>query len=303
LPKENTHILLVNRIIDALDCGELKALLQANYKSICFGSIVADTFFYSSNKEVLKISDELHGKSGEKTNEIIFDMLDHARQHRSENFLCLSMGYISHCVFDMVFHPVIYSLTGNYYDKDTTKSDQAVYRHRLIETKLDMKINGIYFLDNILDKNDKSLLNVLDMIAAKYGITNGHIRKAFYKQLIINKCFRSRFMYRLATMLDKAGILDYKKVLPLFYGHSYKSDMEIGEVIEYRDILTGQEKQGSLTWLLKAAEDESIKRIEAAYAYYNNTIDRGCAMEIVRGESLDTGEEGCPVDKAIYSKY
>jgi hypothetical protein len=55
--------------------------------------------------------------------------------------------------------------------------------------------------------------------------------------------------------------------------------------------------------LLKAAEDESIKRIDAAYAYYNDTIDRGCAMEIVRGESLDTGEEGCPVDMAIYSKF
>ena len=303
MPKENTHILLVNSIIGSLDCGEIKTLLQANYESICFGSIVADTFFYSSNKDVVNISEELHGKEGEKTNELIFDMLDHARLHKSHNILCLSMGYISHCVFDMTFHPVIYYLTGNYYDKDTTRSEQAVYRHRLIETKLDNDINNKYYLDKILDGNNKIVHEILEIIGVKYNITNGDLVKAYKKQIRINKCFRSGFIYKLIYLLNKLKILDYKNILPLFYPHLQTDEIIIDEIVNYCDILSGQKTQRKLSDLLKAVEDESIKRINAAYAYYNDTIDRACAMQIIRGESLDTGEEGCSVHKVICSKY
>lgn len=303
MPKENTHILLVNSIIDSLDGGEVKTLLQANYESICFGSIVADTFFYSSNKDIVNISEELHGKEGERTNGLIFDMLDHARLHKSENILCFAMGYISHCVFDMTFHPVIYYLTGNYYDEDATRSDQAVYRHRLIETKLDKHINGSYYLDKILAVNNKIAREILEIIAAKYNITNGDLIKAYKKQIRINKCFRSGFIYKLIYLLNKMKILDYKNILPLFYPHLQIDEIIIDEIVNYCDILSGKKMQRNLSDLLKAVEDESIKRINTAYAYYNDTIDRACAMEIIRGESLDTGREGCSVQKVICSKY
>lgn len=301
MPKENTHILLVNRIINALDCGELKALMQANYESVCFGSIVADTFFYSSNKDVVRISEELHGKDGEKTNEIIFELLDHARRFTSGKLLCQTMGYISHCVFDMIFHPVIYALTGNYYDKDITRSDHAVYRHRLIETKLDNNINGTYCLDKILDVNDKSIHDILGIIATKYNISKNELISTLKKQLSSNKSFRNVIIYKLVYLLNKVKILNYKKILPLFYGHLLRDEIEIGEIIHYRDMLSGKEKKVSLTELLKAAEKESIKRISAAYAYYNIIIDKPDAMQIIRGESLDTGKEGCSVHEMTTS--
>jgi hypothetical protein len=301
LPKENTHVLLVNRIINALDCGELKTLMQTNYESVCFGSIVADTFFYSSNKDVVRISEELHGKEGEKTNEIIFVLLDHARQYMSGKLLCLTMGYISHCVFDIIFHPVIYSLTGNYYDKDTERSDHAVYRHRLIETKLDKHINGTYCLDKILDVNDNSVQEVLNIIAIKYKVSKGELIRTLNKQLSCNRSFRNDFIYRLIYILNKINLLNYRKILPLFYGHLHRDEIEIGEIIRYRDMLSGQEKEVRLTELLKAAENESIKRISAAYAYYNTKIDKADAMQIIRGESLDTGKEGCSVNELTTS--
>jgi hypothetical protein len=303
VPKENTHLLLINGVINAIDSEQIRTLMNANYESICFGSIVADTFFYSANKDVVQIAEELHGKEGERTNGLTFELLDHARHHRSEKVLCMSMGYISHCVFDMIFHPVIYYLTGNYYDKDTTKSDQAVYRHRLIETKLDNDINNKYYLDEILDENNKKVHEILEIIAVKYNITNGDLIKAYKKQIRINKCFRSGLIHRLIYLLSKLKILDYKNILPLFYPHLHKDEIKMDEVVNYRDILSGRKIQRNLSDLLKAAEDESIKRINAAYAYYIDAIDRAGAMEIIRGESLDTGEEGCPVHKAIYSKY
>jgi len=284
-----------------LDCGELKSLMQSNYESVCFGSIVADTFFYSSNKDVVRISEELHGKDGEMTNELIFDLLDHARKFQTEKLLCVTMGYISHCTFDIIFHPVIYSLTGNYYDEDTKRSDQAVYRHRLIETKLDKHINGTYCLDKILNVNEKYVHEILDIIAIKFNIHNVDLKRTLKKQLRSNRCFRNDFTYRLVYLLNKIKLLDYKKILPLFYGHLHKNEIEIGEIIRYRDILSGLEKVVSLTELREAAENESIKRISVAYEYYNNKIDKVGAMQVIRGESLDTGKEGCPVNEVTVS--
>jgi hypothetical protein len=303
LPKENTHLLLLNGVIDAMDCAEIRGILKANYESLCFGGIVADTLFYSANKDVVQIAEELHGKEGERTNGLTFELLDHARNHRSETVLCVSMGYISHCVFDMILHPVIYYLTGNYYDNDATKSDQAVYRHRLMETKLDKDINNKYFLDEILDVNNKKTHEILELIAAKYNITNGDLITAYKKQIRINKCFRNGFVYKLICLLNKLKIGNYGNILPLFYPHLQTDEIIMAEVVNYYDILSGHKIQRKLTDLLKAAEDESIKRIHAAYSYYNDTIDRDCAMQIIRGESLDTGREGCPVHEVICTKY
>jgi len=275
--------------------------LQANYEALCFGCVMADTFFYSSNKDIVKISERLHGKDGEKTNELTFDLLDRARQHKSVNLLCLSIGYISHCVFDIIFHPIIYSLAGNYYDKNASKSKQAIYNHRLLETRLDNNINNRYYLDKILSVNDKLIHEMLDIIAVKYNISNGDLIKAYKKQILGNKCFRNSFTHKVVYQLNKLNILNLENILPLFYNHLHIDDVEFSDTINYIDILDGQKMQVSLSDIISSAKDETIKRMNAAFDYYNDIIDKAVAIQIIRGESLDTGKEGYSVHKVSYS--
>jgi hypothetical protein len=302
LPKENTHIFFINDVIQSLNCEETKTVLQANYESLCFGSIVADTFFYSSNRDVMQISEKLHGKEGEKTNELTFDLLERAKRLRSKNLLCMTIGYISHCVLDMTFHPVIYYLVGNYYDNNESVSKTAIYKHRLMETRLDHDINNSFYLDNILRSNDRLIHDILDILAVKYNIANGHLIRAYKKQIIINKCFRNFFAYKLIYYLDKLNILEYSKIIPLFYHHLQKDNIELAGNLEYRDIVDGQKMTDSLSNLFLSAKAESINRIIAAFSYYHDKIDKAEAMQIIRGESLDTGREGCSVCNIAYSK-
>ena len=183
------------------------------------------------------------------------------------------------------------------------KAIRLYIRHRLMETKLDNDINNKYFLDEILDVNNKKAHEILEIIAVKYNITNGDLIKAYKKQIRINKCFRNGFIYKLICLLNKLKIVNYGNILPLFYQHLQIDEIVMAEVVNYYDILSGQKIQRNLSDLLKAAEDESIKRIHAAYAYYNDAIDRACAMQIIRGESLDTGREGCPVHEVVCTMY
>ena len=43
--------------------------------------------------------------------------------------LVFALGLITHCASDIVFHPVIHYLSGNYYDKDNKRREKAIY-HR-----------------------------------------------------------------------------------------------------------------------------------------------------------------------------
>jgi hypothetical protein len=96
--------------------------------------------------------------------------------------------------------------------------------------------------------------------------------------------------------------LEYSKNIPLFYHHLQKDNIELADKIEYRDIVNGQEMTDSLSNLFLSAKAESINRINAAFAYYHDKIDKAEAMQIIRGESLDTGREGCSVCNIAYSK-
>ena len=299
MPKENTHLYLVNSIMDAMEHAQVRVMLKENYVALCLGGIVPDTFFYSSNKDVVRVGEELHGKDGERTNRLTFELLDLARGHRCEKVLSLAMGYISHCVFDMTFHPVIYYLTGNYYDGEAGRRDRAIYRHRLLETKLDSHVNNRFYLDDILDEHDGFAHEALEIISGRCGLANGDLVKAFRTQIKSNRYFRNGLMHRMIHLLSRLRVLNYGNVLPLFYHHLKKDAIELEETIRYRDILSGRELEGNLSTMLRHVRDESIERIKAAFAYYNSLIDKAEAMRIIRGESLDTGREDCPVRLVI----
>jgi hypothetical protein len=302
LPKENTHIFLANSIIDEILCERTKSLLLANLEAFCFGSIVVDTFFYSSNPEIAEISHRLHGRDGEKTNELTFDLLDLARSNGSESTLCVALGHISHCVFDMIFHPMIYYLVGNYYDDDPSKRKSAVYRHRLLETGLDMEINREHNLHDIFDVDNRTAHVTLEILASRYGVDKEELVKAYRKQVRSNRCFKSRFFHRLIYVLHKLKIIDFHTILPLFYGHLEKDSVEWDQVVEYRDIIDGESRRHSLSDLFQSARDEAIKRISTAILYYEGKIDRDAAEWTMTGESLDTGKVGCSVREINHTK-
>jgi hypothetical protein len=83
----------------------------------------------------------------------------------------------------------------------------------------------------------------------------------------------------------------------LFYGHLKRDRLELKHAFEFRDIVDGQEKNGTLLEMFESAREEAIRRMDSAIAYYEGKIDKAAAMDVIRGESLDTGREDCPVSR------
>lgn len=56
--------------------------------------------------------------------------------HR-DRYIAFTLGYICHCVVDIVTHPYIFYISGDFYNKDKKISSLAQYNHMRVENALD----------------------------------------------------------------------------------------------------------------------------------------------------------------------
>ncbi len=118
MPKENTHLNFAYGLLEEFQGHDILKDVSENIRHYLLGSIIPDTFYYGSSASLRRISESFHGKDGNPTNKTIVQVLDHARDKKDISFI---LGFISHCALDITFHPVIYYLSGNYYDESPGK--------------------------------------------------------------------------------------------------------------------------------------------------------------------------------------
>lgn len=299
MPKENTHLHFAEKIRKLNP--ELADSINKNLNYFNLGSVTPDTFFYSKNKSVFELSNFLHGAEGNLTNKFIFDLLDYANKNQDEKILVFTLGYITHCCLDIVFHPVIFYLTGNYHHKDFEKREKAVYQHRRFEVLLDKKVNGEYHFANSIDKEIYEDKNLIKVISEILKISELDVKFSFLRQFKLNKVFKNDLLHKVLRILNKLHILKYHKESAFFYG-KLSNDIEIPEEVEYKDLLTGVIEKKSLGELFDIAHTKTRLAILSAYKYYLNKESREQAEQNISGESLDTGKIGFSVDQIKFLK-
>ncbi|MEI7497662.1 MAG: zinc dependent phospholipase C family protein [Candidatus Falkowbacteria bacterium] len=304
MPKENTHLYFAHELLSQFGNERLEALILAQVKYYYFGSIAPDSFYYSAKANVRRVSAILHGKDGNLTNEAIFALLDKAKENQSEPDLCLALGYITHCALDMVFHPVIYYLSGNYYDADPAKATDAVYLHRHLETYLDYQINQSYFFNDLISFKILKHCSYNQIISQLYHISQKDIMAALHRKATIYSLLRSNIvlsvLYFFYRIVERSSWSRLKVLLGIFYGNLKRDSRTIPHRINYRDIITGESKTTTIYDLFNQAREKAVEMVDAGYAYYRGKISRLEAEQIIRGESLDTGRLQMPVSDLKY---
>jgi len=299
MPKENTHIFFAEMVREGLENSDLSRLISREKKYYYLGAVMADTFFYGKDDSIVKISDTLHGKDGNPTNEIIIDVLESSTTDRD---LAHIMGYITHCALDMTFHPVIYYLTGNYYKRKKMKGS-VKYRHRYMETCLDIVIGNSFRMHSLLNPRLLEGLIFESLIADKFSLSGSSVRRAFVRQVQFNRCFTSTAVYFVALILNMFGLLKDPDLLPLFYRGVVRRDCRMKEDIRYRDLVSGEERVASVAGLFTMAKEKAQEMMIAAYGYSKGTITLEECLKKIPGESLDTGLVKTPVSDIQYTAY
>lgn len=296
MPKENTHIFFAYNLLQEFEDSETRQAISRHISTYLLGAISPDTFYYSRHAT---ISDYLHGKDGNPTNALTLEMIERARD---EMDLVFVLGYLTHCALDIVFHPVIYYLSGNYYDKDPAKRDQAVYTHRHLETCLDVQLDNHLRIHEVLRPSDIEGLVFEEIISKNFAVVTPDIRLALKKQLLYNRSFSSDTAFGLVRCLYSLGILKDAKILGLFYGNLKIEPDRLNTGIVYKDLITGEERVSSLKKLMAAACETADTMLQQAHLYAQGSTSKKALLQVISGASLDTGKVSVPVNDIRYTQ-
>lgn len=296
MPKENTHIFFAYDVLSSLADPALREHLSAHLPTFLLGSIIPDTFYYSPHET---ISDTLHGKDGNTTNSLLPGMIDPKGLSRDLAFTC---GYLTHCALDIVFHPCVYYLSGNYYDPDPHKRTQAVYQHRHIETCLDVYLSNPYRIHTVLDGTLIEGLRFEQIIAREFRVDVTTIRQALKKQLLFNRLFASKTAFRILQLLHRLHVVKDDTIVGLFYGICRIDPYPLDGAIRFKDLVSGEEQARTVPDLLHIAATKAVDMIQHAWRYAQGEITTADLFQAVPGESLDTGRLHSPVSDIRFTR-
>lgn len=153
-----THIEVLAQAIKHLDHGTLEQrnisqllINQSNAKYANLGTIAPDIFYYYHILSPSKITSkaqiwgDLHHHKN--VTELVLNFLDIISETEEgtyrDRMLAFVLGYICHCAVDVVTHPYIFFISGDYYSKNPDVASLAQYNHMRVEYALDS-----YLLDH-----------------------------------------------------------------------------------------------------------------------------------------------------------
>ena len=272
MPKENTHLFFAQMLLERLSGRDPYSLLEDHKKEFFLGSILPDAFFYHPKREVNAVSKRLHG-IGDNPREITAAFLMGARDRLAVQDLAYTLGYLSHCALDKVFHPIIVNLSGNYRDPDPVKRSAAQYRHRLLETDLDRRINTRCFVGQMIDLRPLSGINSLGILSERTKVSLTRLKFSYRLQRRANRLFKTKWAYYLARLIEKSGKSELKVILPLFYAHTDPDGRLYPEEVMIPSIEGSGDRQGSIEEMLDAAAVVAEKIFDAACIFYQQGGD------------------------------
>ncbi len=211
------------------------------------------------------------------------------------------MGYITHCCLDISFHPMIFYLTGNFYDNNISKREEARYKHRRMEVILDKYINKGFYYYKLINLQLLENNNFLKSLSNIFNTADKQIILASKKQQKLNKLFQNKYFAEILYFFYKIKIFKQKSKIALFYRKFCDDEkLELNGEIVYKDLFTGIEIRTNIDELFNNALTKSSFAIESIYKYYLNEVTEEEMRLNIPKENLDTGSKIFGLDEAKF---
>lgn len=296
-----------------------------------FGSVAPDLFYYDltifGEKSRVAWGEIIHGRDAEDTMLHVVALLDQSRSlrendpRRSSQLLAFACGFLTHIAADTIFHPYVYSSTGNYYAPDPLERKHAESRHRLFETCMDYHILGLrnqnlreFQLSARIALRSDEKKAILPAYADALRIGHGidvdadHVRRivqrACRKANRIVGLFQNRLLSRLIVWLNRGlnGALD--TIASAVYGpHRARAHLDFENLPATPHPVTGEQmKGGDVRDLIEKAVVRATHFVDISYDYREGRIELTDLRSVLRPFSLNNGLEQVRADAMQYSR-
>ncbi len=320
MPKEITHIILAEKMRDSLPKSQSADLFEypAPY---FFGSTSPDVFYYDiptpldGSPSAEFISETIHGRMGNANNGHILWMLSRMRnmeQDRRRAHFAFVAGYLSHIAADTIFHPMVYSRTGNYFHENPEERKLARARHRVLETSLDLyllaqtgrNLANLRLLEilNLPDEFRDELLAFFSLsLAETYDRGFPMLRaakRALLKSRIIIGLTLSPFAYRFFSFINRMLSFRHDDLMNLFYPPKPAPiDFLAGQTPHPA---TGESYPANVEILMKQAVDRGVSYINSASLFLAGEISESDLAREIPPLSLNSGLPFSRVDDMVH---
>ena len=305
MPREIVHWSILEEVksrIQREGNNSIVRILNENRAISYLGAMAPDApyFYRMGGSSFEHVAEAMHGTNGEDTFALAREFARKAStqsdQRIKESLFAFLAGFLSHCAVDIVFHPVIYHLTGDYYDTDPLKQNIARKRHRLFEVMLDSwwknRSNNLFTAKivsvlNFDSNTEQTLFDILNDLNGFSGPWEGAFRHLAYLQAMFTSNFGGIFAKGLnflsGNKLDASEVLFlYGRDLP----HSYFDSM-----IEYKSPVSGESHRKSAQELCDEACMLCISIIKPIGELIENKISiKELESTWQHGRSLNSGE-------------
>lgn len=310
MPKEITHLLVAERTAERLRGTCLGDSAFGCPNALKMGAVFLDIPYYLTGTSKLAemaamVANEYHGTHGEDTYVLLRTLLAWSSKHVHPAHQAFLTGVISHLQTDMVFHPCIFFMTGNYHDTDPVKRTRAVRDHRRFEVMLDFHVCRVLGQKPQNFKARKFWKNLEcqqllgwseeDKERPELGIM---LKMAVKKFMTAQGLFPNSVASLIADVFDPILPDTLKELTALFYRHPPEYLMaRLSGSLEYQNPMSGEICLARVDELLEQAVEKSIALCKWLESFLANGNSEYFAE---RGPSLNFGIIGADISLARY---
>lgn len=326
MPKEITHVIFSDKTLKNLDKNnKLFNSISSNLDFYHLGAIAVDSFYYNIkipfiDKDFHQWGDLVHGADGNDTALAFRNCATYLKENKNEpnfdkkiSFIC---GFLTHMAMDINFHPYVYYFSGNYYDGEYSKKVDAMMRHRLIESWIDLYILDKNNIDlnefDSIDKIEKNQAENYQMFRflcgffAKAWNTDKDLfpsfKRGYHIQMFLNNVLvKNKSIFSFFRTLNDVFDNKLRDYLALFYPEKFQEMPDfIVNFDKYKHPVTGEIFHGTVDGLFNNAIELSTSFLTAINDYVFEDLEKTAFDHILKGYSLDVGLEGVNVEKVKY---
>lgn len=273
MPKELTHWQVARAVFEGGLPAPLKTMLQDHLPLYYLGAVAHDIPFYDltepAEASLERVGNLLHGVNGENTLVPLLDILGTAlEQEEPEPFLSFFLGMLTHFFADSTFHPAVYYFSGNYFDPDPTKRGKTIFRHRLLETGMDLWLETarpMTYPQTLIrlwhDAGEEGHL-VFALLARHYeppgDVTlKARFKSAWQRHRIFQAAFRWSVPWRILRLYRQMGHPGVEKLEALFYRQPFELSFYHG-VPEWQHPVTGERFKKGMGELFEESVEKAV---------------------------------------------
>lgn len=280
MPKEITHWAVAKKAASLAPEPYLRRIIHDNMNLYITGALAVDSPSYAVigvDKELFtRAGDRLHAMSGENPFAAVLRVPAIATGVDEDRAMAFTLGALTHVIADMVFHPMIFHLTGDYHDPDRGRRKKAVTLHRLLETWID-----VWFTQKLSPENEVKVFRfaaqnsmeakVLARLGSALFFGEKDLAKptrvALLSHAVIQSLFSKQWAMKAVNFYGRIASRDMGEYAALCYPPMTEEPPSfLSGPIHYKNPVTGEA-------FVESLEDMEKRAVETCVKWFNAIAD------------------------------